>query len=65
MLGIQHILHRLAGGGEALQHFQIPNKMIIQVKMIMDDMVVEVQVQAEMTELFEIRDGRHHCHSFL
>jgi hypothetical protein len=50
---------------EALQHFQIPNKMIILVKTIVDDTVAKVQVQTVMTELFEIRDGRQHCHSVL
>jgi len=49
---------------EALQHFQIPSKMIILVRVIMDDMVAKVQVQTEMMDLFEIRDGHHHCHSF-
>ena len=65
MLGIQHSLHRpidlrqandsvRTGGVKkkgALQHFQIPNKTIILVKLVMDDMVAKVQVQTEMTEL--------------
>jgi tRNA splicing ligase len=41
---------------EALQHFQIPNKLIRLVKATMDNTVAKVQVQKEMIELFEIRD---------
>ena len=72
MLGIQHSLHRPldkplivldVGGGGALQHFHIPNKMIMLAKAMMDDMVAKVPVETEMTELFEIRRGQHHCRS--
>ena len=41
---------------EALQHFQIPNKLIRLAKATMDNTVAKVQVQTEMMELFEIRD---------
>jgi len=50
---------------EALQHLQIPNKMIILLKTIMDDTVAKVEVETEMVELVEIRNGQHHCHSVL
>jgi hypothetical protein len=42
---------------EALQHFQIPNKLLRLVKVTVDNMVANVQVQTEVMELFEIRGG--------
>ena len=41
----------------ALEYFQIPNKLIRLVKATMDNMAAKVQLQTEMTELLEIRDG--------
>jgi hypothetical protein len=42
---------------EALQHFQIPSKLLRLVKVPVDNTVANVQVQTEMMELFEIRGG--------
>jgi len=39
--------------------------MIILLKTIMDDTVAKVEVETEMVELVEIRNGQHHCHSVL
>jgi predicted RNA-binding protein with EMAP domain len=41
---------------EALQHFQITNKLIKLVEVTMDNMAVKVQVQAMTTELSTITD---------
>jgi hypothetical protein len=42
---------------EALQYFPIPNTLIRLVKATVHNMVAKVQVQTEMTVLFEIRGG--------
>ena len=42
---------------KAVQHSQIPYKLIRLVKATMDNMVAKVEVQTKMTELFGIRDG--------